>query len=224
MKLVLLGTADTRTKAPFDDKAWEIWGCQPVLTYPDCKRVDRLFELHDKSYWGDPAVIQRMNAANVPIVMQRAVTAIPRSETFPLAEIGERFQTFIGARYFTSTIAYMLAYALLRGGFEEIALFGIHMAADEEYGNQRQAMEYWVGVANGMGVKVTVPEESSICSAKFLYGYDTESTMLTEMRKMAEEFKHELAQAKGKLDADVQLWHEYNGALKMLGKLRRIYS
>lgn len=232
MKLVLLGTADSMTQAPFGDPTWEIWACQPAISYPACKRVDRIFELHDESYWRDPQIIVRMNAANVPIVMQHAVAELPKSEVLPLSDMAERFKGFTGARYFTSTIAYMIAYALylnLRSpkpglGYEEIALYGVHMAADEEYGNQRQAMEYWVGVANGLGVKVTVPDRSSICSARFLYGYDTESTMLTEMRKMSGEFQQGLSQAKAKVDTHVQEMYEYSGAVKALAKLRRIYS
>jgi hypothetical protein len=226
MKLVLLGTADSIAQAPYGDHSWTIWGCQPVLTYPACKRVDRLFELHDGSYWRDPQIIERMNKANIPILMQRKFAEVPRSEEFPLREMIERYRDFLGGRYYTSTIAYMLAYALFRGEsrVEEIALYGVHMAADEEYGAQRQSLEYWAGAANGMGVKVTVASQSSICSTKFLYGYDSESTMLTEMRKMAEEFNRNIAQAKAKVDADVQTLYEYGGALKMLAKIRRLYS
>ncbi len=224
MKLVLLGTADSRTLAPYDDRSWEIWACQPALGYPECKRIDRLFELHDKSYWSDPEIIKRINGANVPILMQQKAEAIPLSESYPLKEIMQRFAGFAGARYYTSTIAYMLAHALFVGSVEQIALYGIHMAADEEYGNQRQAMEYWVGVANGMGIKVLIPEQSSICSSKFLYGYDSESTMLTEMRKMSIDFQRLLNEAKAKADTDVQTMYEYNGALKTLAKLRRLYS
>ena len=196
--------------------------------------MDRLFELHHESYWKDPAIVQRMNAAKVPVIMQRKVPAVDLSAPLPLEEMVSEFRRrgFVGARYFTSTIAYMIAYALylnmvsegIGQPYDEIALYGVHMSADEEYGMQRQSMEYWTGVANGMGVRVVVPVDSTICSAKFLYGYDEESTMLTEMRKMASDMQQGLTQAKAKVDTDVQTLYEFNGALKILAKMRRLYS
>jgi hypothetical protein len=226
LKLIILGTADSMAQAPFDDKNWTVWACQPAITFPACKRVDRIFELHDRPVWQDKETVKRMNEAQVPVVMQRKYEEVPLSEALPLEGMIAHYQLkgMAGARYFTSTIAFMLSYALYVGGWEQIALFGVHMAADEEYGNQRQSMEYWVGVANGMGIVVVIPDRSSICSAKFLYGYDTESTMLTEIRKMGMEFQKGLSQAKSKVDASVQEMYQYEGAIRAMAKLRRIYS
>ena len=53
-------------------------------------------------------------------------------ESYPIDDIIE----WSGSNYFTSTIAYMIAYALFIG-HKEINLFGVEMESDEEYQHQR---------------------------------------------------------------------------------------
>lgn len=224
MKLVLLGTADTMVQAPYDDRTWEIWACQTAITYPACKRADAIFELHDDSYWSDPAIIERINAWGGPVWMQRQVPQIPKSQALPLDEMIASFGDAVGARYYTSTIALMLAFALYRGEYDEIALWGVHMETAEEWGKQRSAMEYWVGVANGRGVKVHVPRESSLCRSATVYGYDSESALMSEVRRLKDKMGAGLVNIKGELDNVVQKFHEQNGAIRALDYISRKFS
>ena len=184
-KIAICGTADSLKAAPFGDKSFEIWGVSPCVTYPAWKRCDLLFELHPRSYWEQvnadgQYVIARLNGADCPVLMQDHYDAVPKSIKFPIDEVTGRYY-----RNYTSSIAYMIAYAIHEGA-GHIALFGVHMAADEEYGSQRAGCEYWIGVAQGLGIDVWNHPESSVCACKFQYGYEPENPVLAELRKTKE--------------------------------------
>jgi hypothetical protein len=63
--------------------------------------------------------------------------------------------------YWNSSIAYMLALAIHEGA-EEIAIYGVDMKGDDEYGYQKPNMEYLIGLAIGRGIKVTIPDASPL--------------------------------------------------------------
>jgi hypothetical protein len=130
-----------------------------------------------------------------PIVMQARYPLIPLSEAYPLAAIVETFGivpahlnlTPTDSRWwdwvrdrgeFSSTFAYMLALALYEGDVEEIALYGIDFAqvqtgeGTEEYRQQRPGAKYWVGVARGLGIPVTVARGSQFERQDWIYGYE----------------------------------------------------
>ena len=52
--------------------------------------------------------------------------------------------------------------SLKNGGEHEIGLWGIDLAEDGEWEYQRANNEYYIGVAEGMGIKVTLPEGSML--------------------------------------------------------------
>ena len=64
----------------------------------------------------------------------------------------------------------MIAYALLKGA-KEIELYGVNQAGSHEYVEERPAVEYWLGIAVGMGVKVTINgKNSQLLKFKGMYG------------------------------------------------------
>ena len=77
--------------------------------------------------------------------------------------------------YFTSTIAYMMAYAIYIG-VEEIILWDI-LSGDEnsEYMQQKACLDFWCGVAIGRGITIVKTPESKILEPvggqHNLYGY-----------------------------------------------------
>lgn len=96
---------------------------------------------------------------------------------YPIAGVIERF-----GRYFTNTIAEMIAYALLTREVDEIALYGVNMEGDEEYGAQRACCEYMLGVCVGMGVKVVVPSKSPIMKCSHVYGLEEMPPQVAELK------------------------------------------
>lgn len=119
-------------------------------------------------------VISRINAMKVPLIAPFKYEEIPLSEAFPLEECIKEF----GMPYFNNTIAYMIAYAMLKGA-KEIDLYGVNQASSSEYFYEKASVEYWLGIAVGRGVKVTINgDKSELLSNKMrfggnlLYGYN----------------------------------------------------
>lgn len=111
-------------------------------------------------------VINRINKLKIPLIAPYQYEEIPLSKPFPLKECVEKF----GLPYFSNTICFMIAYALLNGA-KEISLYGINQASSAEYFHERDAVTYWLGVANGMGVKVTINgDKSELLRGKDMYG------------------------------------------------------
>ena len=111
-------------------------------------------------------IIQRINNLKIPLIAPYKYEEIPLSEAFPLKECVEKF----GIPYFSNTIAYMIAYALLKGA-KEIETYGVNQAGSHEYTEERPSVEYWLGIAVGMGVKVTINgKDSQLLKYKGRYG------------------------------------------------------
>ena len=121
-------------------------------------------------------VVARINKMGIPLVAPYKYAEIPKSIAFPLEEVAKRF----GTPYFSNTIAYMVCYALLQGA-KEIEFFGVNQAGAHEYPEEKGSVEYWIGIAVGMGVKVTINgKDSQLLKHKgrygrnILYGYLTD--------------------------------------------------
>jgi len=111
-------------------------------------------------------IIARINALKIPLIAPFKYDEIPLSEAFP---IDDCIKTF-GMPYFSNTIAYMIAYALMCGA-KEIELYGVNQAGSHEYTEERGCVEYWLGIANGRGVKITINgKDSQLMKYKGRYG------------------------------------------------------
>lgn len=130
-------------------------------------------------------VVNRINNMKVPLIAPFKYEEIPLSQPFP---IHESFKEF-GRPYYTNTICYMIAYALLQGA-KEIELFGVNQASSSEYFYEKAGVEFWLGVAIGRGVKVTINgARSELLTNKhrfggeLLYGYNQSYEQFTESEK-----------------------------------------
>lgn len=162
-RIILLGTGGSQQHAPYHDRAAEFWA--PAWSHNRMSRVTRLFEVHATSRWRTFTTelkirreIPAWNALGVPVVMREPDPRIPHSEPFPFDAIEARWghlcQGF-SPRYLTSTIAYMFALALLQDPLpKRIELWGVHMQHRTEWAVQRPCVEFWGGLALGMGVMV----------------------------------------------------------------------
>jgi hypothetical protein len=170
MKVALVGSAASSAgDAPWKDKSWQIWGL--AWRAQAMKRYDLMFEMHRRPRWESrmpqPAYRDALAAMKCPVVMPDMQADIPPCVEFPWDWCMEKFDR----QYFASSVSYMVAYALYKEA-TEISTFGVDMLTDSEYAIQRPNSEWWLGIAEGMGVKVTVAPGSALLKANHRYGVD----------------------------------------------------
>lgn len=199
-KLAILGTADpTRGMAPYNDPDYEIWAVAVAATYPDVARLDALFELHPSGYWEQDAnVKKRLAETTIPIYMHQHVEDIPASVAYPIEDVAKH------RRYFTSSIAYMIALAFHAydtvGHPSTVELFGVHMSSDEEYRDQRPCCEYWLGRLEGAGCEVKVAPGGAILAANGIYGYEEYDPACWAIQQRAFGIRHGIKQCDDELE------------------------
>ena len=106
-----------------------------------------------------------------PIYMQRAHDDIPNSVALPIGEIIKNLipETNHQSDYFTSSFAFMFGLAVFMG-YKQIELYGFEMGAQTEYAYQRAGAEYLIGLAQGRGVNVVIPKQSTLLQGP-MYAY-----------------------------------------------------
>lgn len=184
-KAAIVGFASSsRLKAPYNDQAWEIWGENQLYRF--VPRATRWFEMHPHtgphSYLADAVpntdYPKWLSECPIPLYMLSHVPEFPNSITYPLQQMIEEFglsdmrPDAAVKGYFHSSVDYMLALAISEG-FEEIGVWGVDMTHDTEYAYQKPSGSFWLGVARGRGIKVTLPVESALLKNDgYAYGYD----------------------------------------------------
>lgn len=190
-RVAIVGTApESVGLAPYEDESWEIWTCSGLALQG--RRFDRHFELHryDEIARGWTGSVEhdaqmaesymqflaRLTAPQI-VYLQEADPKIPVSRTYPIDMVFEAFPE----RYFASTIAYMIALAIMEGA-DEIGLWGVDMAlSSEQYSGQRASAEWLLGIAQGMGITVTIPPEGDLLKIIEPYAYGTNNDGLAKI-------------------------------------------
>lgn len=198
--IAILGTGDSLRLTDFSQT--EVWGVNGVYTversvpdkFKDKIKIDKLFmtdfiwsyegnlnfhigDLHDFA--------EKYNCELITLNPMQLGKYRLKAKKYPYKQIHEYFQT----EYFTDTIAYMIAYALythtylaenekgvIRPELEmplKIELFGVDMGTSWEYLVSKGGIEFWLGIARGMGVEVALPNLSTILAHPRGHRYGT---------------------------------------------------
>ena len=171
-------------KHVWDDPQMEVWAInQLYVQMPEiANKATRWFQIHHRHTY-DAAVRDHKHhdwlaaQKTFPIYMQRKEPDIPMSIAFPKELIIEEF-----GRYFTNSISWEIAMAIYEG-FEEIHVYGVDMAQDDEYRDQRPSCEYFIGLARGAGIKVYVPEKSDLLHTNWLYPFEDDAQFKIKLRE-----------------------------------------
>ena len=227
MKIAILGSAPSSLHlAPFGDPSFSIWGCSPGVYY-QVPRCDAWFELHRweppvigkphlQKQWFSPEYVAWMSMREpgaCPVWMYEAVPEIPASKALPVDDLTLKYGTF----FFTSSIAWMIACAIedileerakveaglhiTTGAQDEIALFGIDMAANEEYGYQRAGCQHFLLLAGDLGIKIVVPPEADLLRPMPLYGICESSHWMIKNTVRKGELEARVAQSTAQLES-----------------------
>lgn len=194
LKVAIVGYTAHREQAPWGDPSWEIWTLNDIYMQkipPITPERIRWFELHP---WnevgpdGKPTTFS-VDRAHIPVLRKLAQQGakvylgearpeeFPEGIPFPYELLKERFKGYRGGQwnYYTNTISYQIALAIMEGA-TEIGIYGVDMMTggggviNNEYGYQRPSCEYWTGLAEGLGIKLTIPKESELLKSAFPYG------------------------------------------------------
>ena len=123
-----------------------------------------------------------------PVFLQDAPKDWPNAHTFPREAVLERFKPLWpwrvdwkgrvsqGVDYEASTPAWMLMWAICQG-YNEIHVYGIHLATEWEYVEQRPNFEFLLGAAAMAGVRVVLPKSTPICRGRFRYAYEPKADL-----------------------------------------------
>lgn len=223
-KIAIIGKAPSSVAlAPYGDPTWEVWILNTLGHASEVPRWDRQFELHDleltkaKEY-GD--YYQWLSRQTRPVFLRDSPPAeFKNGVQFPLGQILDHFKDLSGRAYITNTVSHMVALALFEheNGLpvSDIGIWGVDMAQHalqgaghvgwftSEYARQRPSVEYWLGVAEGKGVKVHVPSQSDILKTACIYGFHT-----TDQFKKFQARRVELQQRVGQAQAREQQAHD----------------
>ena len=213
-KVAIIGCAETtkdRAMKLFKQPGWEFWGINtlhksfPSLWQGDKPPVTRWFQVHkferaideklDYKHWEwvkaqtkFPIYMVHPNSQlrfdNKANDGKNPFKEVPMAVPYPRYEITDSF-----GYYFTNSISWMIALAIYEG-FKEIHMYGIEMALSGEYGYQRPSVEYFMGIARGMGIKLYVPERCDLLKTTVLYGYEDHKPMAEKLKQRRVEFKN----------------------------------
>jgi hypothetical protein len=99
--------------------------------------------------------VEYLRTTDVPIYMQSVQPDIPASVEFPLQDV-----VAVTGDYFNSSIAYMLALAIVEG--HDMDIWGVDNSPFEEWAFERPCNEYLIGLAKGKGLDVWIHESSAL--------------------------------------------------------------
>lgn len=237
-KVCIVGCADSKNTAPFHEhETMEFWGVNNLWLHLADKPWTRWFEPHTIEFDGTNFIRRgsyefRGQSVNeymaglaklpCPVYMQRTWPQVPNSALYPIKEVTQKL-----GRYFTNTISYMIAVAILER-FDEMHIYGVDMAQVEggEYARQRPSCEYFIGMAVGMGIKVVIPDEADILKTRHLYGFEEEkeSEFQKKLKNVRKSMEKRMNQAMFTEHQATRQKEQYIGAIAAVKEIASIWK
>ena len=207
-KIAIVGFTTSRDLAPWKDPSFELWICNNLWKFvPDVWH--RLYDLHDdKTIQSDPEHAAYLTQAQKPVVVWRSRPEWPSSISYPKDVVTENL-----GRYFTNSISWMIAHAIIEGA-TEIHVYGVDMAQGTEYAAQRPSCEYFLGLAVGMGIRVHVPDTSDLLKANAMYGAEDDSALYAKLNDREQELIQRMTDLQNQLQAANVQFAQLQGALE----------
>ena len=166
-KVAIIGAGPGRAEAPWHDDSYCWWALNAIHQ----RRFDRHFELHPMNVQSEKDLAFLASCPTPCYVLDLAESAglVKHAVQFPLEPL--RLSGF--RMYATCTFAYQIMLAVL-DGFAEIGLWGVDLflGSPRERTVERACVEYWLGFAEGRGVKIVADSRLAHHRSDWLYGYD----------------------------------------------------
>lgn len=215
-KIAIVGTTSSLVDAPYNDPSWEIWGLNGA--YDAMPRWDRWFDMHSidvlKKYH-QTVYFDFLRKGGDKVMMAHKSPELPEAKEFPATELVAKY-----GRYFTNTVSWLIAYAIeelmkdASGERPVLGIWGINMAMDGEYAIQRPSCEYFLGVAEGKGIDVIIPESSEILKCSFLYGVEPIPAYIRKMPDKKRELMNNYNEIMNNIDQGQGYMNYINGYMQ----------
>jgi len=179
MKVGIVGTVISPEELKRRSRGFELWGINNLYSKFQEIPFSRWFEIHEFSCheglftrrgrptFGNRTInqyLKDLDSLKIPIYMRRKFKRIRQSRIFPFRKIMKKYGSYFGC-----SMAWMTAMALDEGA-EEIGFFGITLDGNEYY-YQRPSVEYFIGLAKGMGIKIYIDKTCRLLQSNYSYAY-----------------------------------------------------
>lgn len=219
MKIAVCGSApSSRMLAPFNNPEFEIWACSPQ-NY-DFPRVDAWFELHDLSRKFVPenylytSLLQR----HPRVYVAKADTRLPNAIIFNPQPLLDKY----GDDFFTSSLAWMLAFAIEQKP-EEISIFGVDLSATDEYDYQRPGFKFFMREAKNAGIRLSIPVQSDLHEPLPLYGFQEHWPMFQKIKASTRELENRIDRLQREIETKRDLMIGLKGAREYTQYIKNTY-
>lgn len=222
-RVAIVGTAQTWQKTPWTDPGLKIWSLNDAYRMKGFVRADAWYDLHplNKFYHPENGMVYAhqvppghycrpvdhltwLAGQSIPVWLHPdyaeqhpEAASWPMARAFPKDAIEAHFGG-TGA-YFTSSPAWMIGQALMEG-VKELHIYGIHLATEHEYIEQRPNFEMLCGALLGRGKRtvsvhdgmrryesadglLVIPEAAPILQSSFQYAFEPRPASYTETHK-----------------------------------------
>lgn len=192
MKVAIIGGVAQQQFFFGQRDGWSIWGLNSIRP-AWVRKWSKMFNLHrfkhlerDCPQYVDWDTVWSKRNPNVPmyVVDRWPGNRLANQVLFPLDKLRALPR---GGIYHAGSFDMMVAFAILLRA-EEIAIHGVRLTNETgEPISARACLEYWIGVAEGRGIKVTTAEDCDMFAqfhyvrSKSVYGYD--DVHMVEWRK-----------------------------------------
>lgn len=221
-KISIIGTSPTSLDdAPYNDQSWEIWQLNGCFKTP--YRFDRHFEFHSvetlkRVYKNDyfnflannKEKVWTFNGSNYFDAKNRINPSVILDE-FP-------------GYYFSNTISWLLALAMHEGDIGKISIFGVDMDSESEYVNQRPCVEYYIGLAQGRGIDVSVSNKSSLLHYPYIYGVENTPRIVNRINRQLEIYSKVVKESENRFNENERNHYYNKGKLDMLKTIKNNWS
>ena len=227
-KIAICGFASSsRHRMPFDDPTAVIVGLNQI--YRHIPREDVHFDIH--LHWEEDNVEgtdhpRWVRECGIPVFMADPPADQPTAVRYPV----ERMIAKHGIDYFTSTVAFMLAWSVdiidqqvakrlvteAAGSAANVlsiskslyaqytvGVYGIDLIVGTEYEWQKACVEFWLGVAEGRGIQIDIAPESALLKQLYRYGYQKEPDGILKLSELGKR-NGELSDRMKKIMAEYQ--------------------
>ena len=147
------------------------------------------------------------------------VDEIKNYQVLPFDQLSAEFGDF----HWTSSVAWMIAMAILQKP-KAIGLWGVDMAAQEEYHSQRPGCQHFLGIAMQRGIDVIIPPESDLMRPPPPYGFIEYNPRFVKMLARQRELTIRLENSNMMIQRESGQVQFLNGALDDLNYMINTYA